>query len=342
MKGRWLRRCADLLLCLLLMGCSSAGREPSGAEFRVPEEKRLVVYTSHKAEVYEPIIREFEMRSGIWVELVTGGTNELMGQLQDEEAAQRADVVFGGGVESFERNRDLFQSYQPKGRELLKEKYRGEDRVWTVFTELPVVFIYNRKLCSSTQAPQGWRELLRGRWRGKIAFADPERSASSCTILMTLLLALRDGENGSELLHSFAAVLNGRLTESSGEVLDLVSAGELPLGITLEETARKYIDRGADIAILYPEEGTTAVPDGCAIVKGSRHAANAERFLDFILSEDVQRLAAEKLYRRSVREDIGSREQETAEHFLQYPFDWAVENQEEAVRTFQHYMEEGK
>lgn len=36
-----------------------------------------MVYTSHKEEVYWPIIKEFEERTGIWVEVVSGGTNEL-------------------------------------------------------------------------------------------------------------------------------------------------------------------------------------------------------------------------------------------------------------------------
>ena len=36
------------------------------------------MYTSHKQEVYAPIIKEFEERTGIWVEVVPGGTTELL------------------------------------------------------------------------------------------------------------------------------------------------------------------------------------------------------------------------------------------------------------------------
>ncbi|RHS64385.1 hypothetical protein DW954_12400 [Clostridium sp. AM45-5] len=87
-------------------------------------------------------------------------------------------------------------------------------------------------------------------------------------------------------------------------MLDEVSEGTYLVGLTLEETAKKYIDRGAAISIVYPREGTSAVADGCAVIRGAEHEENAKLFVDFIVSPDVQRLAVEKLYRRTVRDDI--------------------------------------
>ena len=68
----------------------------------VSEEKRLTVYTSHKQEVYAPIIKEFEERTGIWVEVVPGGTTELLERIREEGEKGSCDVMFGGGVESYE------------------------------------------------------------------------------------------------------------------------------------------------------------------------------------------------------------------------------------------------
>ena len=63
-----------LTLGLLLTGCA-AGERASASEFAPEEGERLVVYTSHKEEVYWPIIQEFEARTGIWVEVEAGGTS---------------------------------------------------------------------------------------------------------------------------------------------------------------------------------------------------------------------------------------------------------------------------
>ena len=42
-------------------GCSQTQEEI----YQIPEDKKLVIYTSHKEDVYEPIIKEFEERTGI-------------------------------------------------------------------------------------------------------------------------------------------------------------------------------------------------------------------------------------------------------------------------------------
>ena len=88
-----------LILCIafaLLTGCAPAAQDT--AAYAPDESERLVLYTSHKKEVWWPIVKEFESRTGIWVEVVQGGTNELLEQLQKEQDAPRADVMFGGGV----------------------------------------------------------------------------------------------------------------------------------------------------------------------------------------------------------------------------------------------------
>ena len=103
MKKRFLTL---LLAALLLTGCAGAAM-PTGL---APEEsRRLMIYTSHKEEVYRPIIREFEERTGIWVEIVTGGTSQLLERIEQEQAAPRADIMFGGGVETLSAHRELFR-----------------------------------------------------------------------------------------------------------------------------------------------------------------------------------------------------------------------------------------
>ena len=77
-------------------------------------------------------------------------------------------------------------------------------------------------------------------------------------------------------------------------------------GVTLEENARKAIADGLDVAIVYPAEGTSVLPDGAAIVRGCAHEENARKFIDFLLSPDVQQLLGAELSRRSVRTDTAS------------------------------------
>ena len=269
---------------LLLCACSGSERkqeiEELSSSYAVPQEKQLIVYTSHKEEVYLPIIREFESRTGIWVELHTGGTTQMFSEVKEASKEGRCDIMFGGGIESYEAAKDLFMPYEPVERSALDPDYVDDEDRWIPFTELPIVFVYNKKLVSYSELPTTWEELFDSKWKGQIAFADPNNSGTSYTILSTMEQLFN--EEPQSLVTRFYEQLDGRILPSSGQVIPEVSDGSFLIGITLEETARKAMDQYEDISMLYPEDGTSAVPDGCAMVKNAPHSYNAGKFIDFV------------------------------------------------------------
>lgn len=297
------RRGLVLLLAAVLVlfsGCGYANVQ-SLKEYAPDDAHRLVVYTSHKQEVWWPIIKEFEERTGIWVDVKTGGTNELLEQIEKEQDAPQADVMFGGGVESLCSYADCFTPYASVEANQILPRFRDEKNRWTPFSSLPVVLVYNTKLVSPEMVT-GWQDLLNPAFCGKIAFADPAVSGSSFTGLVTLGTALNTPFD--KVICDFCKNLGGIQMESSGAVLDAVCGGSAWVGVTLEETAQKRIAAGENLAMVYPVEGTSCVPDGSALVKGAPHEQNAKLFLDFTVSEDVQRILAQQFCRRSVRREI--------------------------------------
>lgn len=324
------------LLLLLLTGCAA---KPSVlAPYAPAEEERLVIYTSHKEQVYLPIIREFEERTGIWVELVTGGTAELLEQIQREEEAPKADILFGGGVETVAAYRDSFADYRSSEWKYLSDSFRKEETFfWTPFSALPVVLIYNAQLVQPEMLT-GWQDLSRPEFHGKVAFADPHISGSSFTSLMTCYFA------GSEsYVNMLAKALDGRQLASSGEVLTAVADGNCLVGITLEETALRKIAEGANIGMVYPSDGTSSVPDGTAIILNAPHEINAQRFVDFTLSKDVQQRLGDYFYRRSVRQDIPADEDlPLIEELQQVDYDavWVAQNRDTILRQWSLLTEE--
>ena len=327
-----------LLAALFLSACQKTERT---TEYTPDESMRLTIYTSHKEEVYMPIVREFEERTGIWVDVITGGTNELLERIESQQDNVEADVMFGGGVESLKAYEHCFSPYVVGSSGSIREPHQAEDAVWTPFSALPVVLIYNTKLVSPDKIT-GWSSLSDPIFRGRIAFADPAISGSSFTALATQILA---GNSMGKTLATLAENLEGKTLSSSGDVLNAVVDGSCLVGITLEETALKYIAAGADLAMVYPEEGTSCVPDASAIVKGAPHSENAKRFLDFTVSYEVQQMLSESSYRRPVRSDIPAGEsllplQDIV--LVDYDIDWACKNRDVILSDWLFYLKEAK
>ena len=297
-----MKRICPLLLAALLAVLTACGaEEPETAAYAPAESERLVIYTSHKEEGYWPIVLEFEQRTGIWVDVVAGGTNELLERIREEGDSPGADVMFGGGVESLESCRDCFAPYTCAEAEEIQERFRDPDGLWTPFSALPVVLVYNTKLVTEGGVT-GWADLLSPRLRGRIACADPAVSGSSFTALVTMLEAV--GGEEQETLRRFAENLDGRQLEGSGDVVRSVAGGTDLVGVTLEETALKRMAAGDNIALVYPADGSSCVPDGSALILGAAHGENAKLFLDFTVSREVQSLLAGEFCRRSVRGDL--------------------------------------
>ena len=133
------------------------------------------------------------------------------------------------------------------------------------------------------------------------------------------------GDNTS-ILTEFAENLDGKPLSGSGDVVRAVGEGRKYIGVTLEETALKGIAAGYDIEIVYPEEGTSALPDGTAIVAGCAHRDNAELFIDFLLSSDMQTLLHDSLYRRSVCESAANAGTDEIT-LIDYDLEWASAEQ---------------
>ena len=298
-----------LFLCISIFALllSSCGRRTEVEVLKAPEEdKRLLIYTSHKEELWKPIVKEFEERTGIWVEVVSGGTNLLLEEIAEKKGEVDADLFFGGGVESLNAFSDYFIPYEAKGIEEVEPQFRSATDVWTPFSALPVVLIYNEKLLSSEELGS-WKDVLAPKYKGKIAMANPAYSASAFTGLLSFEKAVQeetdsteDSDGDKEILPRIAKQLDGKEYTDSGEVPEAVADGSKLVGITLEETALKYMAKGENIGIVYPKEGTTVVPDAGAILKGAKHLENAQKFLDFSISKDCQDILQKRFHRRAV------------------------------------------
>ena len=293
---------AHILLCINLISCSLHNNKNSEQHAVQPD---LVIYSPHPVDKVEFIVKEFRQRTGMNVHIIHGGTGELLSRLQKEEISDisTADVFWGGGIESLESAKELFQPYTSPETSNIETTYIDKENLWTGFSVMTMVIVYNASLVPSQKVPLKWADIQDPFFSSRIIIPDPEKSGSAYTMLNTILLT--SGGANWQLLRAIKQQASpAGIASSSTSVHPSVACGEFFVGLTSEDAALSFVNSGYALSIVYPKDGTVAVPDGVALVKNAKNEAVAKQFIDFVLSETVQDLLARNWNRRSVRTDI--------------------------------------
>src|SRR5216117_544675 len=71
----------------------------------------VVVYSAVSPKVMQAFVEEFQKQNaGIKVELISGGSGELLTRIQAEKANPRGDLLVGPDADNFDAFLDLFES----------------------------------------------------------------------------------------------------------------------------------------------------------------------------------------------------------------------------------------
>ncbi len=340
---------AVTMIAGVLAGCGNSSSTVSTAETaskadasqavsQAANSKHVTVYSPHPADPLNAGVKEFQEKTGITVDVVAAGTGELLKRIEAESGSPLCDVFWGGGADSLAAYSKYFDKFTPTDIDSIDKTYVSTDGLWTGESPLPMVLMYNKKLVGESDVPKGWGDLINAKFKGKIAYADPAKSGSSYTILCTMLTAFgKDDGKGWDFIKKFVSNLDGKILGSSGDVYKKVSDGEYSVGLTLEKEAIKYVQAGADVGIVYPSEGTSAVPDGIAIVKGCKNKENAETFMNFVLSKECQTMMANDFARRGVRLDTDPPKGVPVMKdikLVNYDFSWASSQKEQIMEKW--------
>ena len=312
---------------------------------KAPEEYSgsVVVYSPHDADPLNAGVNLFmEKYPNVKVEVVAAGTGELCNRIAAEAANPIADVLWGGGADSLAAFKEYFQPYVCANDEFIGEAYKDPDDLWIGESPLPMVIFYNKELIErdGLTIPEAWEDLIDPAWKGKIAYCLPSKSGSAYTQLCTMILGHGGKEDGWAFIEQLYDNLDGKIVDSSGKCHKMVADGEFHVGITIEKSAIQYAD-DPNVGFVYPSDGTSAVPDGVALVKDCPNEENAKLFIDFVTLKECQEGQCHNWGRRPVRNDleVGEGMAKLDDLVLvDYDFDWAANEKESIIERFNDIM----
>ena len=295
--------CASLLRAALLFALKLTA---------LPAEDRVVIISPHNEAIRYEFGQGFERwvqkRSGEratveWRDV--GGTSDALRFVQSEFAAKPGgigiDLFFGGGTEPYLllADKKLALPYEPAPAILagIPQSFNGIEvydagHAWFGAALSSFGILQNKRVQQQMKLPfvTRWEQLAQPAVRGWVGIGDPRNSGTMINMFEAFLQAY-GWERGWQLLTEIAG--NARKFDriSSTTAKD-VTLGETAYAFAIDFYAFTQIAVAgrSNMTFALPQDFTAVSPDGIAILKGAPDVVLARRFIDFVLSEEGQKL----------------------------------------------------
>ena len=297
-----------------------------GATLALPAlaQDKVTIYSAAPQDLLDQVVPAFEKSSRLKVEVIKGGSGDLVNRLKAEAGRATADVLFSVSTDVVEANGKLFTKFVPENAKALADTFKVNDAA-IPFTAVATSVGVNTKLLTAAQYPKTWADLGNPIYKGKISAARPDKSGSAY-IQLALILQIHGEDKGWAL---YSKILdNTVLSNSSGAVSKFVNDGEAMLGISNEDTLLRFKVGGGPVELLYPADGTAAIADVMALTANPPNDKGGRAFINFMLSKEAQEIL-DAAGRRSVRADVASKNALTPLaklKLVKYDDDWAGAN----------------
>lgn len=273
-----------LLLCLSLIGC---GRDAS---------QRVVVYCAHDQEFADAILKEFEKKSGLTVDVVYDTeANKSVGLKENlirEASRPRCDVHWNNEIigTMHLQERGVLAPYASPAAEPYPPEYKAKDQTWTAFAARARVVLVNTEKIKKSDFPKTLSDLTEPRFKNKVVMAKPLFGTTATQA--ACLFQAWGADKASDFYRKLHA--NGlELVSGNKQVAVGVGKGQFAVGMTDTDDAVAEIEAGRPVAMLFTDGDTLFIPNTVAMIKNCPNPQGAKKLIDFLLSPEVERKLAE-------------------------------------------------
>ena len=252
----------------------------------------------------------FKNRYGIKMNIITGRGAEFIERLQTERRIGQIVADFSeGSAANLMIMKGAGLTVPVPDLPVLKEQGVWEvhplvmDPEAHVLTPIRIVYYgwVNTKLVKSGEEPKSFSDLLKPEWKGKIIADDPRTSAAGYGYLVPLV-------NAKILDWEYVKALGAqdlRLVPGPAQNAEMVSRGEFPLGLmTADNVAAAFVSEGAPIKAITYKEGTVENVVPMAAIKGGPHPNAAMVLINWLLSEEGQKVYGKAKSSAMVRKGV--------------------------------------
>lgn len=285
-----MRSVVCVLSILSALAASGCGSNEGG-------DGKLTVYSGREEELVAPLFMQFEKATGIEVSVRYGESAELAATIVEEGEGSPAEVFFAQDPGSLGALSDeaLLEKLPDCVLERVPARFRADDGEWVGTSGRVRVIAYNTDSVTRNEVPDSVFELTEPRWKGKVGVAPTNASFQAFVSAMRLA----EGDAKTRAWLEAMKANDVRFYEKNLQIVEAVASGEIDLGLVNHYYL--YLVRDEDPSapvanhfLTSGDPGALVSVAGAAVLESAADRDEAERFVEFLLSNAGQRFYTEQ------------------------------------------------
>ena len=262
------------------------------------------VYSQRHYDSDKILLKQFEEKTGIKVNVVTAKAEELVAKLAIEGANTPADILITADIGNLyqAKEKNLLQPIESKILdENIPSHLRDNDKEWFALTKRARVFVYNPLKVNPADLSD-YFSITDAKFKGRVV------TRSSTAAYNKSLLASIIANHGEEKALEFSKGLvnNFPYNPKGGDrdQIRAVAAGDADIaivntyysGVMLNSEDKKDAQIAKSLKIFFPAQATTGTHmniSGAGVTHYSKNKENAIKLIEFLSSIEAQEIFAE-------------------------------------------------
>ncbi|UUL76890.1 extracellular solute-binding protein [Pseudarthrobacter sp. Fe7] len=298
---------AAAVAATLLAGCGGASTPPaaSGGASGAPagaSGDTLVVYTNSNGEGRGDWLAAKAAEAGFKIEIVGAGGADATNKLIAEKNNPIADVAFGLNNMYFSqvKKEGVLETYQPAWAGEV-DKGLGDGETYWPLVKQAILLGYNSNKISKDAAPKDWTDLwTKDEFKSRYERVTGLGTATAQLVFAGILSRYRDdsgdlgiSNDGWKQVEQYFK--NGSPAVAKTDLFARIASGEVDMG---QMPSSIIADREKSFKVkvdtVIPSVGVPLAVEQIALVKGSKKKEQAQKFIDWFGSAEVQGEFAQK------------------------------------------------
>ena len=275
----------------------------------------LNIYSGRKLHLIEPLIKEFEEKSGIKINIVTGKSDQFIERIKLEKNNPEVDILLTTDVARLYRAKknNLFTKIDSRIlKKNIPSKFRDKENYWFGLSVRARPIIYSNERVELKELST-YEDLKNKKWKKRVCMRS-SNNVYNQSLISSMIINL-GRKRTEDWIKGLVNNLSKKPYGGDRDQIRSIAYGECDITIAntyylanmLNGKNKKDKIAAKKVSIFWPNQknqGTHVNISGAGIIKGAKNINNAIAFLEFLTTKEAQKIYTEKINEYSIRNDI--------------------------------------